>query len=112
MNDDRLPTDLWVRAHMRRCEQEGAFATILHRGDKTGGLVVLKLHRLGEGSRILTQTRDLEGRLAWMPALERKEVTHAEADAYIARTVKRDPDVWVIEIESKEGWHPFEGREL
>lgn len=112
MSDERLPTELWVRAHMRRCEVEGAFAAVLHRGDPTGGLVVLKLYRQGAGSRVLTQTRDLDGQIAWMPALENKEVSDREADTYIARAIKRDPDVWVIEIESRDGWHPFEGREL
>ncbi len=35
-----------------------------------------------------------------------------EADAYVARAVDRDPDLWVIEIEHREGWHPFDGRVL
>lgn len=112
MSDDRLPTDVWVRAHLRRCFAEGGFATVAHRGDASGGLVVLKLNMLEHGCRVLTQTRDMDGNPAWLPALSGALVSEAEADAYVARAVKRDPDLWVIEIEDREGRHPFEGRVL
>lgn len=110
--DDRLPTELWIKAHLRRCHADGLFATVAHKGDPTGGLVLLKLNMLEHGCRVLTQTRDLDGHLAWLPALEGKAVPEADADAYVARAVKRDPDLWAIEIEDREGRHPFEGREL
>lgn len=112
MQDDRLPTDLWVRAHLRRCFAEGVFATVVHRGDATGGLLVIKLNRLEHGCRVLTQTRDLDGNIAWMPAMKGELVSEADADAYIERAVKRDPDLWVVEIEGRDGWHPFEGKEI
>ncbi len=112
MDDDRLPTKLWVMAHLRRCAVEAIPATIARRGEAMGGLVLLKLNQLEAGCRLLSQTRDLEGRLAWFPALEGKLVPEADADAYIERTVKRDPDLWVVEIEDREGRNPFEGKIL
>jgi hypothetical protein len=112
MDDDRLPTELWVTAHLRQCAAEAIIATVARHGEAMGGMVLLKLNQLAAGCRLLSQTRDIEGRLAWFPALEGKLVTEADADAYIARAVKRDPDLWVIEVEDRDGRHPFEGKVL
>ena len=106
---DRLPTDLWVRAHLRRCFAAGVAAYVIRRGDRHGGTVLLKLNRLEQGCEVLSQTRDLDGRLGWMPAFAAGPVEEREADAYIDRAVGRDPDLWVVEIEDREGRHPFEG---
>jgi len=72
-------------------------------------MVLLKINQLEQGCRLLNQTRDLDGRLAWLPALAGAFVQETEADAYIARTVARDPDLWVVEIETRNGQHPFDG---
>lgn len=112
MSEGRLRTDVWVKAHLRRCTADGVPATLARRGDATGGLVVLKLNQLDLGCRVLSQSRDLDGRLAWLPALKGELVAETEADAYIARAVERDPDLWVVEIEHRDGWHPFEGKVL
>jgi len=112
VTDARLPAEVWIKAHIRRCIAEGIAATVVHRGEKNSGTLILKLNQLGAGVRILNQTRDIEGAIAWMPALRGELVAEADADAYIERAVKRDPDVWVVEIESRDGYHPFEGKVL
>lgn len=108
MSDDRLPTDLWVGAGLRRASDESVPIAVIRRGERQSGTVILKLNQLDRGCRILTQARDLDGRLAWFEALDGAAVPDAEADAYIARAAARDPDIWVIEIEHREGWHPFD----
>ena len=112
MDDDRLPTELWLMAHVRRCNGDGVPAMVLHRGDASRGTVVLKLNLLGNGFKVLIQSRGGDGTMGWMAALGGALATEAEADAYIARAVGRDPDLWVVEIEHREGWHPFDGREI
>ncbi len=112
MDDGRIPTELWVKAHLRRLSALAIPVAVLRRGDRHGGMVILKVNRLEAGCRVLTQTRDLDGDLAWLPALDGALVPEAEADEYIARQTARDPDIWVVEIESRDGDHGFEGKEL
>lgn len=110
--DDRLPTELWVKAHLRRCHVEAIPVVVMHKGEATGGTVLLKVLQRDTGCRVLSQIRDIEGKLGWLSAMGEAPVAEAEADAYIDRAVKRDPDLWVIEIESHDGRHPFEGKML
>jgi len=112
MVDSRIPTELWIKAHLRRLSAQALPAVIVRRGDPHGGMVILKVNRRELGCRVLVQTRDLDGVLAWMPALDGRLAPEAEADDYIARLTARDPDLWVVEVETRDGAHGFEGREL
>ena len=103
MIEDRLPTELWVKAHVKRCSAEGVPVYILRRGDPHSGIVILKLNQLDEGCRVMSQMRDLDGKLGWLEALDGKLVPEAEASAYIARQAERDRDLWVVEIEDRLG---------
>ncbi len=112
MTDDRLPTEVWVMAHLRQCLAAGTPATVVHKGDAKGGMVMLKLNLLDRGCRVLSQMRDLDGALGWLAAFKGEAVPEAEADEHIARALSRDPDLWVVEIEDRDGRHPFEGKEI
>lgn len=112
MDEGRLPTDIWVRAHLRRLSAAAVPAAVVKRGDPHGGMVVLKVNRFDLGCRVLTQTRDLDGVLCWFPAFDGRLVPEVEADDYISRQAARDPDLWVVEVETRDGEHGFEGREL
>ncbi|UCH73641.1 MAG: DUF1491 family protein [Rhodospirillales bacterium] len=112
MESGRIPTELWVKAHLRRLSAEGVPVVVVRRGDPHGGMVILKVNQLDEGCRVLAQTRDLDGVLCWLAALDGRLVGESEADDYIARQTARDPDLWVIEVETRNGAHGFEGKEL
>jgi hypothetical protein len=112
LDDGRLPTDLWVMSHVRRCNDAAIPAIVARKGEAKGGTLLLKVNQLEHGCRVLSQARDIDGKLGWLVAFKGALVPEAEADDYIARAVQRDPDVWVVEIEHRDGWHPFEGKEL
>ena len=109
MIEDRIPTDLWVKVHVKRCNVEGVPVIVARRGDPHSGIVILKLNQLENGCRVFSQMRNFDGDLHWFDAFEGGLQTEAEADAYIARQIARDPDVWVLEIEDRLGRHWVDG---
>lgn len=106
---ERLNTALWVQAHLWRCSAEGIPAYVVRKGEPESGMVVLKLALPGRRAKVFSQSRDLDGRLGWLAGLNGAEVDEHEADEYVARQIRRDPDLWVVEVESRTGEHPFEG---
>ena len=112
MYEERLPSDVWIMAQVRRCNDAGIPAMVLRKGEAKGGTLLVKINRFEAGCRVLSQARDLDGRLGWLAAFKDAPVPEAEADAYIARATARDPDLWVVEIEDREGRNPFDGKLL
>lgn len=112
MTDDSINAEFWIMANVRRCNADGIPAMVIQRGDNRGGTLLLKINQFELGCKVLTQARDIEGAKKWLVAFSGKLVNEVEADAYIRRAVNRDPDLWVVEIESPDGNHPFEGKEL
>ena len=99
-----LSTDIWAAALIRRAELGGAFAVVARKGDARAGAVLVKVvDRRAETTRLYAEATRGDGERVWMqPAASTVE---ADLDAYIERTVRIDPDVWVVEIEDTEGRH-------
>lgn len=112
MSAARLPSGLWVRAVLRAWSARGRFGAVLHSGDPDGGGIAVVLDDGPGGARVLTLTRDLDGRPAWLPALGGGAAAPEAVRTYIERARARDPDLWVVEFEGAGGVNPFEGREL
>ena len=108
----RLKTEFWVQACIRRGDLAGIPVMVLRKGDPTSGALLIKRNRFAEGCSVLVETRDAEGGRAWYPGTGPAPVSEADADAYIARSRSRDPDLWVIEIEDRKGVLPFDEKLL
>ncbi len=108
MSEPRLKSRISVMAALRLCQSRGLMATIARKGDEDAGAILVKQNLMGGGFRVLTQMRDVAGKLGWMAGTGEEPVEEAAADAYIARQVDRDWDIWVVEIEDKAGRNPFE----
>lgn len=103
----RLPTHLVVEIKLREITAQGLSYYIAHKGERMGGLILLKLSNMKGQCKLLTQQRDLDGVLGWINALGEELIEERQADDYITRSTNRDPDLWVIEIEDREMNNPF-----
>ncbi len=98
----RLKAGIFVRALIRRAEVAGAQAFVVRKGSEEAGAVFLKIAKLDGTSTVLSQARRGEGELVWMKQLG-EAVDDAKASAWFDKQIKFDPDLWIVEIEDREG---------
>lgn len=103
----RVKAGLWASMAIRMGDQAGRPGVVVRKGDPDSGGILCVL-RGREGLVVLSQTRDPRGQPAWMRSTGETPVDDAAADAYVARQVKRDPDLWVLEFEAPDLLPPFE----
>jgi hypothetical protein len=118
----RLPTELWVKAYLRQLSSAGLFATVACHGDDDLGAVFVKVNRL-DGTAVLLgpAPESLDGSLdgsqdrALAASGRRFVVMHkgetlpeADAERQLAQARSFDSDVWVIEVEDRQGRHGLE----
>jgi hypothetical protein len=112
MTDNRIATSFWIEGALRQCNALNMPAYVLQRGADFSGTLALKLYVPAKGAKVLIQSRNENGALIWVEAVKPRQdgqeyIAESEADAYIARAISRDPDLWVVEIETRTGEHPF-----
>jgi hypothetical protein len=98
---------IWAEAYMRRCNAAGLFAGLVRRGAEEAGSIVVKVNRL-DGTVILYgappgPSYDAAGERRWSALLGEDPVPEARAEEYLARLRKVDPDLWIIEVEDRQG---------
>ncbi len=97
----RLTSEVWVAAYLTRCRLADIPVFVVARGDHTAGAVLVKLNPLDGSAVAYQRSFDLmSGERQWMVLVEGEE---AEVDRSIARQREMDPDLWVLEVEDRDG---------
>ena len=106
----RLRTDFWVAALRRRAEDGGAFVSIPRKGAEEAGTVFILVDRLDgrvdlygpAPQTAFDDERPTDRLFSLLIAGENAEGAQSRMD----QELRFDPDLWLVEIEDKDG-RPF-----
>lgn len=99
----RLTADVWVAAYLTRLRLADIPAFVVRRGDATAGAILVKQNTLDGQARVFQRTFDLmSGERQWTVLAEGDE---AEVDQSVMRQCDFDRDIWVLEVEDRDGRH-------
>jgi hypothetical protein len=108
----RLRADFWVQAFIRRCAAEGRPAVLRRRGAEEAGAILIVVDRLDGTCTLygpapqgeLAQAQEEAGvERLWMRLHKTETLPVHEAEARLAREIKFDSDVWIVEVEDRQG---------
>jgi hypothetical protein len=104
----RLRADIWVAAYLRRCAVEGAVATLRRRGAAEAGAIFVQVDRLDGRAALYAPAPQSElaergvERL-WSRAHKDEWIDPSDVEKRLARETEFDPDLWIVEVEDRQG---------
>lgn len=103
----RLRSDFFASALIRRCGVEDVVAVLRRRGSAEAGAIFIKVDRLdgsadlyGPAPQSLVDEETGDDR-TFTPIMQ--EASPADVEDRIRREIRFDPDLWLVEIEDRQG---------
>lgn len=102
----RLRSDIWVSAFLRRCAGQAIPAVLRRRGAAEAGAIFIKIDLLNGTSLLFSPApqslipEDAPDRM-FIPVGTGDPQPSFEIEERLAREIRFDPDVWIVEAESR-----------
>ncbi|MGI9520629.1 MAG: DUF1491 family protein [Hyphomicrobiaceae bacterium] len=105
----RLKAEVWVKAYLRTCSREGATATVVRHGDDDAGAVFIKIRTLDGLAKLFgpapVRLDDQVYSQSWSAHFGEGSRPESEIDALLTQQQQYDPDLWIVEVDSRDGRH-------
>ncbi|QGN54878.1 DUF1491 family protein [Novosphingobium sp. Gsoil 351] len=95
----RLPTHLEVAGLMRRVAGAGGFATIIAKGERDAGTILLVLRDSRTNPTLYERMPQPDGIRAWTLNRTQDPENKTEFDEYLTRRAAQDDDLWIVELD-------------
>jgi len=97
--NDRLPAHLEASAILRLAESQGGYATVLAKGERDAGTILLVMLCRGEAAVLYERMPQLDGSRLFIATKEEDSDKKQEISEYLARRRGQDQDMWLIEVD-------------
>lgn len=88
---------------MRAVESAGGFATVLARGEREAGTILILTIERGGNPRLYERMPRSDGTRKWHPVLAETAENSHKINDYLNRRRTQDPDLWVLELDIADG---------
>lgn len=99
MSDARLPAHLEVAGLIRLAESLGGFATVLAKGERDGGTILIAIMCRGGPAQLYERMPGLDGSRSFVATKSQDSENPAEFSEYLDRRRRQDPDLWILEVD-------------
>ena len=97
--DDRLPAHLEIAGLIRAVNGAGGFATVLAKGERDAGTILVICCENGANSRLYERMPQLDGSRVWTCIKTDDVEKPGEFLEYWQRRKRQDSDLWVLELD-------------
>ncbi len=95
----RLPAHVEVSALVRAVNNAGGFATILRKGERDAGTILIATRHRSDSLCLYERMPDLDGNRKWIRTREQAVENEREFSAYLEKRAQQDSDCWIVDLE-------------
>lgn len=105
----RLRTDIWAAGYVRRAMSAGAFVAVRRKGAPEAGAIFIRIDRLDGTNQLFgpapqsSLRADLDRR--FVRVHDQETIDGAAVESRLAKECRFDSDLWIIEVEDRQGRH-------
>lgn len=97
--EGRLPAHLEVAGMIRAIESQGGFASVIAKGEKDAGTVLILTMYRGENAVLFERMPQLDGSRPYIATKTQDTEKPQEIFEYLEKRRKQDPDIWILEAD-------------
>lgn len=95
----RLAAHVWVNALIRRVNAAGGFATVIAKGDREAGGVLLLLVSHDCPTQVMQRVTGRDGGFVWQQTAVIARDDPSGLQDYLDRQRRYDSDLWIVELD-------------
>ena len=101
----RLISEIWAKAYINVVQINNAFAYVVKRGEKNSGQILIKIISPDKIRLLIPAPMNYESNFdrKWIEKMCVDKTKYKEIEVELEKQSQFDSDLWIIDVESKDG---------